>query len=151
MQVRWAWVGASTVDAVVQAARACLRTPFVPQGRLLGVGMDCIGVGVLTCRATGLCRPDDDVNGYPMTPDGRFVPACEAIGLLRVNRPTVGGMGVFTFGGSEAHHLGVVVPYAHDERKLAFVHAVREGVRESRLLPQMRVIAAYAIPGVACS
>jgi hypothetical protein len=146
MHVRWAWVGTASVEAVAQAARACLRTPFVPQGRLLGVGVDCIGVGVLTCRATGLCRPDDDVTGYPMVPDGRFVPACEAIGLIR-SEPHAGGMGVFAFGASGAHHLGIFVPYRHGG--LAIVHALAKGVVESRLLPSMHVIAAYAVPGVA--
>jgi hypothetical protein len=154
MNVRWQWVGTSTPEAVAQAARACLDTPFVPQGRLLGVGTDCIGVGVLTCRATGLCRPDDDVTGYPMVPDGRFVPACEAIGLVRAPMH-VGGMAVFAFGASGPHHLGIVVPYSHDGKKFAFVHAIGPGqpkrVVESRLLPSMRVIASYRIPGVACS
>jgi hypothetical protein len=47
--------------------------------------------------------------------------------------------------------LAIVVPYAHGG--VSFVHAVGPGapnmVRENRLMPPMRLVRNYAIPGVA--
>ena len=39
---------------IVAAARACIGTPFRPQGRLPGVGLDCIGLAAWAVRAVGI-------------------------------------------------------------------------------------------------
>lgn len=147
---RWSWQGAATAEQVIAAARALVDTPFVPHGRLPGVGVDCIGVGVLVCRATGLVDPDADITGYPMVPDGTLLDICDRL-LLRTHQPRPGGMGVFVMGGSQAHHLGIAVPYRGGG--VAFVHAIGPGglhnrVRETRLMPPMRLVRSYLIPGV---
>lgn len=41
-------------DRIVAAARECLGTPFVHQGRLPGRALDCAGVAVHACRQCGL-------------------------------------------------------------------------------------------------
>lgn len=51
---------------MVGAARECLGTPFVHQGRRPGVGLDCIGLLVVAAQAVGL--PVHDVRGYSPTP-----------------------------------------------------------------------------------
>jgi NlpC/P60 family putative phage cell wall peptidase len=53
-------------EAIVRAARACLETPFVHQGRLPGVGLDCIGLLVAVARAIGY--PHQDRDGYGRLP-----------------------------------------------------------------------------------
>lgn len=56
---------------VIGKAREYLNTPFHHQGRLKGVGIDCIGliVGV----AAELNMPYGDLSGYPRHPDGRTI------------------------------------------------------------------------------
>ncbi len=53
---------------VVAAARGCLNTPFHHQGRLPGVGLDCIGLLVVAFRAAGV-DVRDRLN-YAERPDG---------------------------------------------------------------------------------
>lgn len=40
------------------AARRYLGTPFLHQGRDPSVGIDCVGLGQLACRDSGLTTPD---------------------------------------------------------------------------------------------
>lgn len=40
-------------DQIVRYARSCIDTPFHHQGRVPGVGIDCLGVVVGAARATG--------------------------------------------------------------------------------------------------
>jgi hypothetical protein len=40
--------------AIVQKARECLGTPFRDQGRIKGLGLDCLGIVLWTCAALGL-------------------------------------------------------------------------------------------------
>lgn len=148
---RWEWIGRCSEDDMVRAARALIKTPFVPHGRLPGIGVDCIGVGVLACRACGLVAPDADITGYPLIPDGTLLDICDQL-LLPAQAPVVAGMGVFVFGGAREHHIGIFVPYRYGGT--AIVHAVGPGgnhnaVIESRLLPQMRLVRCYTVPGVA--
>ncbi|WP_439532103.1 peptidoglycan endopeptidase [Polymorphobacter sp.] len=40
--------------AIVSAARGCLGTRFRRQGRVVGLGLDCVGVVAIAARAAGL-------------------------------------------------------------------------------------------------
>jgi NlpC/P60 family putative phage cell wall peptidase len=51
---------------IVAAARACLKTPFVHQARVRGVGLDCAGL-VMEC-ANALGAHYIDYPGYPRQP-----------------------------------------------------------------------------------
>ena len=52
---------------IVAAARQCLGTPFVHQGRVVGVGLDCAGV---CCHVAGSFGLDVvEVQGYGETPN----------------------------------------------------------------------------------
>jgi len=57
-----------TLDGVMIAAEArrWVGTPFAHQGRLIGVGVDCVGLVVGVGRACGLV--DRDRTDYPRTP-----------------------------------------------------------------------------------
>jgi cell wall-associated NlpC family hydrolase len=55
-----------TQDDIINAALECIDTPFMHQGRLLGVAMDCAGVVVHVCSRLGI-EPVDAV-GYGRTP-----------------------------------------------------------------------------------
>jgi cell wall-associated NlpC family hydrolase len=54
------------VDDIVKAARECLDTPYLHQGRLLGRGMDCAGVVVHVAKRLGY--KTFDMPGYGRTP-----------------------------------------------------------------------------------
>jgi cell wall-associated NlpC family hydrolase len=43
-----------TVEEILSAARECLGTPFVHQGRIVGIALDCAGVIVHTCERLGI-------------------------------------------------------------------------------------------------
>lgn len=60
-----------TADEIITAASECLETPFVHQGRVIGLGMDCAGVLVYCFARLGL--PFNDEMGYPRNPyDGQL-------------------------------------------------------------------------------
>lgn len=60
-------------SAIVAAARACIGTPFVHQGRIPGIGLDCVGVAIHALRSVGLAV--QDVDGYARTPYGSALAA----------------------------------------------------------------------------
>lgn len=60
-----------TADDIINAASECLNTPFVHQGRVIGLGLDCAGVLVHCFQRLGL--PFSDEMGYPRNPyDGQL-------------------------------------------------------------------------------
>lgn len=56
-------------ERFVAAARACIGTRWVHQGRLPGVGIDCVGLAVVAGAAVGLEFVDS--GGYSRAPDGQ--------------------------------------------------------------------------------
>ena len=55
-----------TADDIISAARACLDTPFVHQGRIPGVALDCAGLVVAVAEAVGADYVDHP--GYGCNP-----------------------------------------------------------------------------------
>lgn len=55
-----------TADEIITAARLCLRTPFLHQGRQVGIGLDCAGLAVQVARSLG-CEVID-MEGYGREP-----------------------------------------------------------------------------------
>lgn len=53
---------------IVAGARGCIGTRFRPQGRTVGVGLDCIGVAIVAARAGGV-RVADQAD-YDLRGDG---------------------------------------------------------------------------------
>ncbi len=89
-------------EAVIAAARACLGTPFHHQGRLPGVGLDCIGLVIVAARAAGL--EVNDRADYAPRPDGAaLVAAIEAHGARRVEAIRAGDILVFRYGALPQH------------------------------------------------
>ncbi|MBK7357570.1 NlpC/P60 family protein [Propionivibrio sp.] len=63
-----------TADDIINAARACLGTPFRHQGRIPGVALDCAGLVVAVAKAIG--ADYNDVAGYGRTPYGGMLESC---------------------------------------------------------------------------
>lgn len=55
----------------IDLARACIDTPFRHQGRVPGVGLDCVGLAVVAARAAGIQVLDNLT--YPHNPSDAFL------------------------------------------------------------------------------
>lgn len=52
-------------DRFIAAARACIGTPFHPQGRTLGAGLDCAGLVIVAAAAAGVTLYDCTTYNIP--------------------------------------------------------------------------------------
>jgi cell wall-associated NlpC family hydrolase len=138
---------------LIAAARAAIGTPFVHQGRIVNVGLDCAGLLAHMCQSCGI--PAIDQTGYPRTPSGgKLEAALEAnveAGVLR--RVPVGeargGDALVLRLGREPGHLGLMSD--HNGRP-TIIHAwqivgkvVEHGLTDEW---RKRVVRAYAFNGV---
>jgi len=134
-------------------------TPYVHQGRLPGVGMDCpapIIVGAWDC---GIKPRSFDVQGYPRSPDGHTLQRiCEAhmtrLPGLEAALPGDAILCAFRESG-RAQHLGIVTDATPGRMYWLQADGYRaKAVRVTRLVLGgrfLQFIAAYRVPGVACS
>lgn len=107
---------------VVTAARSLLGTPYVPQGRVPGVGTDCLGVLILVARLCGFKPAEWDVNGYSMQPDGSLLPLLDEH-ADRVTEPRHGDMLAVSWGHPNAHHVGILAPHSAYAGQDSIIHA----------------------------
>lgn len=88
----------------IAAARACIGTPFVAQGRLPGIGLDCAGLMLHALRAGGLHI--DDVAGYTIPPDPHLLLTTLGRNFTPQEMITPGAILLFRFQG-RAQHLAL--------------------------------------------
>jgi cell wall-associated NlpC family hydrolase len=69
----------ATRKQIIDTARTYLGTKFKHQGRLRGVGVDCVGVPVCVARELGL--QVQDLQEYPRYPDGELLRAALEVSL----------------------------------------------------------------------
>lgn len=139
---------------VVSAARALINTPFVHQGRLPGVALDCVGLVVAAARdALGL-GPEFDYTGYGRVPDGRtFLAICDRL-MTRIDSSAAQLGDVIALRYQQhPQHMGVLADYLHGG--MSIIHALgtsdgRGRVVEHSLDPDTvaRCMAVYRLPGV---
>lgn len=96
-----------TVADIIAAARACLDTPFVHQGRIPGRALDCAGLVVAVANAVG--AEVVDVPGYGRTPsNGMLEDALERQpAMRRVDDRQPGDILLMRFSG-EPQHLAIL-------------------------------------------
>lgn len=136
-------------EDVVAAARAELDTPWMHQGRLPGLALDCAGLVIVTARRLGLVAEAWDINGYARTPDGSMAGVCaehmQPIGELEL------GAVLLLAVHEDPQHLAIVGDYRHGGWSL--IHAASRAGRviETRLMfaagCQLRGV--FRLPGVA--
>jgi len=96
----------TTPADITAAALALVGTPFHAQGRLPGVGLDCIGVAVCVARACGIAVQDRI--DYPLRPNGELQAELECR-LTRVRgEPREGDLLMMAFDDAP-HHVAIVV------------------------------------------
>lgn len=96
-------------ERVVIVARWCLDTPFMHQGRLPGVGLDCAGLVVVTLNAVGI--EVRDYRGYGRVPnEGRLRRAIDGQPCLEpveIAKAEAGDIVLVRFG-REPTHIGIL-------------------------------------------
>lgn len=130
---------------IVDAARAWLRTPFAHQGRLLGVGCDCIGLVVGVAVALGV--PVEDRAGYSREPQGRALRAALDAQLLRLDEPVPGCVVLMRIG-REERHVGIVARAPTGALSLIHAWAQSGEVIEHHLDDawRRRIVQSYGFP-----
>ena len=130
--------------AIVAAARACVDTRFRAQGRLPGVGLDCVGVALIAAAAAGLTPAR--LPAYTLGGDDHDQLDAE-----------LAAAGCTSLAGTEAHpgdllvaapaygrrHLAVVTP-----RGVVHAHAGLGRVVEAPADPAWEILAAWRLPEV---
>ena len=125
------------------AALSLLDTPFHAQGRLPGVGLDCIGVIVCVARLCGIAHQDR--TDYPLRPNGELRGELESR-LQRVRgEPQEGDVLMMAFD-REPHHVAMLISgdrivHAHVRARKCVVQAYSEYWRGV-------TVGAYRFPGV---
>lgn len=133
-------------EAMIAAARDCLKTPFMHQGRLPGTGLDCAGLLVVAARAGGVEVIDRD--NYARTPhDGMLEAVLDAQPALEKVRgaPQVGDVILMRFG-RDPQHLGLCTDngliHAYERIGQVVEHRIDEAW-------QRRIVAVYRFKGAA--
>jgi cell wall-associated NlpC family hydrolase len=128
----------------VDEARSWLDTPYQHQGRLKGVGVDCIGLLVCVAHTLGLSTAD--MRDYGRRPDGRLRPMLEAhLEPVPVLDAQAADVALFAWQAVPIH-VGILTAPDH------VIHAYlpNRKVIETRIDEKMRAQMAFAyhIPGV---
>ena len=133
-------------DRVVKAARDLIGTPFIHQGRVPGVGVDCVGVPILVAKSLGL--GDFNQINYRRYPDGQLKriieDICQPIGI----QP--GALLLFKIS-VEEQHCGIVSNFKPNQLGLIHAWDIAKKCVEHRLTKDWlaKATGCYGLPGVA--
>ncbi len=131
---------------VVNAARACVGTPFRHQGSD-GLGMDCAGLLIAVARKLGLNHPA--ALAYPALPPMGLFDQLLLEYCWPVSEPEVGGV-VRLFVSRRAQHLAICGDYPHSGMTLIHSFMTAGRVTEHRLDDRWlrRIVSCWRIKGV---
>ncbi len=143
----------ATRAEIIAEARTWLGTPYHHQGRVKGVGVDCIGVVGGTALNKGVDGAKEWANDpvlhcYGMTPDPRvLIGACDRL-LVRIPLHTAmpGDVLVMAFE-KEPQHFGIITQLA----PMMLIHAYRSARRvvENGIgMSRVKLLRAYSFLGV---
>lgn len=126
----------------IAAARAGLGTRFRPQGRMVGVGLDCVGVAQLAAAGAGLRL--GPLPAYALGGDHALLlsQTLQALGLRRVRRPRPGDLVEYALAIGH-RHLALIT-----ERGILHAHAGLGRVVEGPAPDDWPIIAFWAFPGI---
>lgn len=129
-------------QAAIAAARAGLGTRFRPQGRSIGIGLDCVGVALLAAAGAGLKLnpvPPYALNGDH---DGMLAETLRRLGLRRVRRARPGDLIEYALGPGH-RHLALIT-----EHGILHAHAGLGRVVEGPEPADWPVASRWALPGL---
>jgi cell wall-associated NlpC family hydrolase len=95
-----------TAAEIIAAARACLDTPFVHQGRFPGMALDCAGLIIQVAKTLAVEHVDHA--GYARLPGNGLLESAldDQPGLARVSDLQAGDVVLIKFSGAP-QHLGI--------------------------------------------
>lgn len=133
-------------QAAVAAARAAVGTRFRPQGRSIGLGLDCIGVALLAAAAAGVIVPA--VPAYALSGDhgDLLSDTLLSLGCRRVRRVQPGDLIEYRL--APGHRHLAVVSGAGTPPHIIHAHAGLGRVVECGAPPDWPVLACWALPGL---
>lgn len=120
---------------IVAEARRWLKTRWLHQGRLLGVGVDCVGLAYEVGKAfRQFGEPPPPLPPYErVTADNLMLRLCEQFLLRRPGRlPAVGSVVAMRFDKVQ-RHMGIVGDYPGGGLSLIHAYAVNREVVEHRI------------------
>ena len=127
-------------------------TPYAHQGRLPGVGLDCIGPLICGARVHGLVDAGFDIRDYPRQPDGSLQPYLDTH-LVRKPRAELGLGDVVlnAFRLDKPRHIAVIIGELWGEWEMLHANnfvgrVIRERIPYDRRW--YRYVQGYAMPGV---
>jgi cell wall-associated NlpC family hydrolase len=131
-------------EDLAAAAMSMVGTPFHAQGRVPGVGLDCIGLVACVARACDI--PHEDKAAYPLRPNGELQPALDAQ-LVRVDgEPQAGDVLLMAFEKQPPHHVAMFV--GNQQFVHAYVTARKTALQSYTEFWRQKVVAIYRFPGV---
>lgn len=96
--------------AIIQIAREWLGTPFHHQGRVKGVGCDCIGLVIGVAEEAGIEISRHDERNYSMLPDGKKLKAALDKYLMPIDIEDISGGDILLMKfNKQPQHVGIVV------------------------------------------
>lgn len=107
-------------NQIVRLARECINTKYHHQGRLLGVGLDCVGVPIHV--GTVLGYPIEDVFGYSPQPDGVTIlkQMRKDFDEIGIEEKSAGDVLIFwVMDPKKPQHVGIMT----DSHKIRMVHS----------------------------
>jgi murein DD-endopeptidase / murein LD-carboxypeptidase len=139
-----AWMPALSTRrcAAIAAARAGLGTPFRPQGRIPGLGLDCIGVALLAADGAGVAV--ERLPAYALSGDhGRLLAeTMAALGCRKVRRALPGDIVEYRLA-PRHRHLAVMTATG-----IIHAHAGLGKMVEGPVPGDWAIAAIWALPGV---
>lgn len=127
--------------AIVAAVRACVGTKFRAQGRVPGLGLDCVGVALVAAHAAGMGAVR--VPAYALRGDhaGAIDPALERLGCRPIAPARAGDLLVIAPAAGR-RHLAVLTPAG-----AVHAHAGIGRVVEAPIDPDWTIIGAWRLAG----
>ncbi len=134
-----------TADDIITAARSCLDTPFLHQGRIPGLALDCAGLVVAVAQYLGVEHVD--LGGYSRNPSNGILEQALDLQpcLERVAAKQTGDVLLMRIG-TEPQHLAIL-----DGENIIHAYSSVGNVCEHRLTEQWvrRIVRVYRFKGMA--
>lgn len=129
-------------EAAVTAARRAVGTPFRPQGRVVGLGLDCVGLALIAAAAARVRLPEPPCYGLAGDHRELLPAALAAAGCRPVRSPRPGDLLVMAPARGQ-RHLAVV-----SDRGVIHAHAGLGRVVEGPVDSEWAVVGAWRLPGL---
>lgn len=129
---------------IAAAVRQCLGTRFRPQGRVAGLGLDCVGVVLVAARAAGVAPPRLPAYAIGGDHEAELCAALAAAGLTEVAAPSTGDVHLFAPAPRRRHFAVQVV--GGSPWRLVHAHAGLGRVVEGPAEPGWAHLGAWRFP-----